>query len=142
MQLKMTTDYALRTVIHLATVGRIAPSSEISEKMKIPRKYLINIVRGLRESGIINTHSGASGGYSLAKKPEDISLYDIISVMEGSINISKCLDDDEVCTCYQTEVCPVRRSYYVIQDGITKHLKSYSIKDILNTNLNGNGEEL
>ena len=66
MQLKTTTDYAIRTILYL-TVRKpeTVSSNEVAEKMAIPRQYLIQIGAVLREAGLINTRAGKHGGYSL-----------------------------------------------------------------------------
>ena len=83
MQLNLTTDYAIRLVLYLATVERAAGSTEISDSMCIPRGQFGSISKTLRERGIIETLRGTNGGFRLAKQPEEISLHEIVNAMEG-----------------------------------------------------------
>ena len=59
------------------------PSSKLSAEIGISQRYLLQIGAKLRDAGFIKTAHGVSGGYELAKAAEEISLYDIITLMEG-----------------------------------------------------------
>ena len=87
MQLKITTDYAIRMLKYLACKGGVIQSKEVAEQMGIPVKYLINLGGRLKEGGLINTHQGKYGGYTLAKAPEDILIYEVMCVMDDPINV-------------------------------------------------------
>ena len=78
MQLKITTDYAIRMILYLAqNESVIVSATEIAQAMKIPHSYLIQIGAVLKKSGLIQAHSGRLGGYSLAEPSDSITLYDI-----------------------------------------------------------------
>ena len=104
---------------------------EIAEKMEVPRKYLINITRSLREAGLIRTQMGVNGGYSLAKEPAEISLLDITAAMEGTMKINRCQEEDAYCNRFATEHCPVRKCYTMIQREIEEKLGAISIARLL-----------
>jgi len=131
MQLKATTDYAIRTILYLAETQRITSSAEVSEKMGIPRKYLINIIGAMKDAGLIETYSGKKGGYKLGRPAAEISLFDIISVMEGTVRLNRCLEDDRYCSRFATENCPVRKAYVDMQAYWEKYLKGITIENLL-----------
>jgi len=131
MQLKITTDYAIRAILYLATKDEVISSLEISEKMSIPRKYLINIMKDLKNAGLVNTFSGQHGGYSLGRPTSQISLFDIIETMEGTSRINRCLEDDRYCSRFATENCPVRNTYLFIQSELERSLRSVTIQKLL-----------
>ena len=79
MQLKITTDYAIRIVYYLACRSEVITASELAYELKIPESYIPKITKKLKEANIITACEGIKGGYSLVKKTEDISLFDIIS---------------------------------------------------------------
>ena len=80
MQLKITTDYAIRMILYLAqNESVIVSATEIAQAMKIPHSYLIQIGAVLKKSGLIQAHSGRLGGYSLAEPSDSITLYDIVA---------------------------------------------------------------
>ena len=102
MQLKITTDYAIRMILYLAqNESVIVSATEIAQAMKIPHSYLIQIGAVLKKSGLIQAHSGRLGGYSLAEPSDSITLYDIVAVMESTTLINRCLESDSYCSLQQ-----------------------------------------
>ena len=89
MHLKASTDYGMRAVLYLAAQGTTCSSKDIAEDMDIPRDYLIQLAQLLRNAGIIEARPGKHGGYLLAKKPEKISVLDILSALEEDKRSSK-----------------------------------------------------
>ena len=89
MQLKITTDYAIRIVYYLACRGEAITASELAYELKIPESYIPKITKKLKEANIITACEGIKGGYSLAKKIEDISLFDIISSTEVTMKLNR-----------------------------------------------------
>lgn len=68
MQLKITTDYAIRIVYYLACRGEVITASELAYELKIPESYIPKITKKLKEANIITACEGIKGGYSLVKK--------------------------------------------------------------------------
>lgn len=131
MQLKITTDYAIRTIIYLASRGEMVNSADIATAMCIPQKYLINILRTLAASGLVKSHSGKNGGYTLERAAKDITLYDIIEPVETTLKINRCLEDDNFCSRLATEKCPVRKAYEGMQTVWINFLKNKTVQDLL-----------
>lgn len=131
MQLNVTTDYAIRTVLYLAIKGDITSSMEIAEKMAIPRNYLLKITKRLLDTEIITRYKGVYGGFALNKAPEDITLFEIIEKVEGVTKINRCLEEDKFCSRFATENCPVRNVYCSLQGLIEKRLSDVTIKSLM-----------
>lgn len=88
MKLSVKVDYACRVLVHLArirTSGVLAHIEEMAEAEAVPANYLVQILGELREGGLITSRRGKQGGYALARDPEDISLYDIVTLIEGDV---------------------------------------------------------
>jgi Rrf2 family protein len=89
LQVSAKTDYALRAAAELAraaTEGTGPVKGEwISEAQGIPKKFMENILHDLKRAGIVRTRRGASGGYWLARPPEDIPLAEVIRAVEGPL---------------------------------------------------------
>lgn len=120
MQLNISTDYAIRALLYLATCGRQASSSEISAEMCIPESYLYAVMGKLKRAGLVTATRGVNGGWTLAKDTESISLIDIIAVMEGSLKINKCLHDTSECSRKAAEICQVHAYYEELQGQLEK----------------------
>lgn len=122
MQLNLTTDYAIRLVLYLATVERAAGSTEISDLMCIPRGQFGSISKTLR---------GTNGGFRLAKQPEEISLHEIVNAMEGTTRINRCLDPDGYCSRNGAPNCPVHKFYSRIQSQLDQAFQEVTIASLL-----------
>ncbi|MEV8635484.1 Rrf2 family transcriptional regulator [Streptosporangium sp. NPDC051023] len=93
MRISARTQYALRAVTELAAAppGPV-PAEKIAVAQNIPRRFLDNILLQLRRAGIINSQRGPEGGYWLARPPEEITLADVIMVVEGNPEHSQRAD--------------------------------------------------
>ncbi len=132
MQLKLTTDYAVRTLLYLAkNNGRMVSSAEIAGAMHISRKYLMKVCSIMRDAGIVLASPGTDGGYSLAKLPEEIRLYDVVRAMETTIQLNRCLEEDGYCNREATDYCTVHKCYAVMQRKWENFLKGISIADLV-----------
>jgi Rrf2 family protein len=85
LQLTKRTDYAIRACVHLARAEQCPISSRrIAEQMEIPDRFLPQVMADLARAGIVGAVNGKNGGYCLRRAPEDISLLQVIEVVEGS----------------------------------------------------------
>jgi Rrf2 family protein len=89
MRLNARVDYALRAVVELAAAGGSADRPVTSERLAtsqdIPPKFLESILLQLRRGGIVHSQRGPDGGYWLARPAEEISLADVIRVIDGPL---------------------------------------------------------
>jgi Rrf2 family protein len=101
----------------------------ISEDERISIRYLEQIIIPLKINRLVKSIRGAGGGYTLARRPEDIRLSEILKALEGNCCLVECLEDGTYCEF--TETCPT----FDIWKGATDLLKDYfdnlSLKDIL-----------
>lgn len=86
MRLSARVDYALRAAAELASSGdRPLTSEKLARAQQIPPKFLESILLQLRRGGVVNSQRGPEGGYWLARPPEEISLAEIIRVIDGPL---------------------------------------------------------
>ncbi len=89
MRLNARVDYALRAVVELAaalgTASRPVTAERLASAQQIPPKFLESILLQLRRAGVINSQRGPEGGYWLAKPADEISLADVIRVIDGPL---------------------------------------------------------
>ena len=131
MQLKITTDYAIRIVYYLACRSEVITASELAYELKIPESYIPKITKKLKEANIITACEGIKGGYSLAKKTEDISLFDIISATEITMRLNRCLEEDGLCSRNATEQCQVHKILLDVQQTYDNLLKGIKVSEII-----------
>jgi Rrf2 family protein len=89
VRLNARVDYALRAVVELAALGggadRPVTAERIASGQEIPPKFLESILLQLRRAGIVHSQRGPEGGYWLARPAEDISLAEVIRVIDGPL---------------------------------------------------------
>ena len=131
MQLKVSTDYAIRIVLHLAVKGGAATSSELSGQMGIPQSVIATLAKPLQKAGILTTQRGTGGGFALGRAPEQISLHEIVNLVEGTTRINRCLEDDGYCSRNGAATCPVHRFYAHIQSYLDQAFQDKTIASLL-----------
>lgn len=131
MQLNISTGYAVRIVTFLAKRHETVSGTELSIGTAVPTTMLPEIVKPLRQAGIIETKRGNGGGFALARSPETISMADIVRAMEGTTRINRCLEPNCVCTLGVAETCPVRRFYAEVQEWVDKAFEGKTIAALL-----------
>ena len=132
MQITATTDYAIRVVLYLTREDRIINSRELSEQVAVSQNYLQKLIRKLVQSGIVQQYRGVNGGYALAKRPSQISLYDIISTMETTPYVSGCSRDPKSCNALGPQNnCIVHQVFVGLQKNDDHYLKKMTFHDLV-----------
>ena len=111
------TDYALQALTALAThaAGPSAPLSarEIADEYGLPMRLLMNLLKQLHRAGLVGARRGTGGGYWLDRLPTQISLIQVIEVIEGPVKVTPCCDGHEpqpCVPCQRESTCLVRSS--------------------------------
>lgn len=141
MQITRQADYAIRAVMHLAALGQggRAPTSQIAVEQKIPSSFLAKIVSRLSISGIVQTSRGARGGVSLARRPEKISLLEVIEVIDGPISLNECVPSPDCCPF--SDSCPFHKIFCEAQSELVRKLKSTTFTSLANQSDTVNSSE-
>nr|WP_204988200.1 Rrf2 family transcriptional regulator [Sporohalobacter salinus] len=131
MQLTQETDYAIRAVLFLAKKeGEIVEAQVISDDQTIPKRFLLKICRKLIKAGIIESYRGKHGGYKLAKKPEKITLKDVIETIEKDLVVNRCQLDTDACNRDATDHCVIHHIFNSISDVLAKEFSKYDFKTL------------
>jgi len=89
MKLSNKTIYGIKALLEIALHnGSEVNSAEIAAAQKVPAKFLEQILAILKRNKLVVSSRGRSGGYLLAGKPKDITLYDLIEILDGEINLT------------------------------------------------------
>jgi len=88
MKLSRTVTYALQATLLLARsdTSRPVPCSQLAAEGHMPERFLLQILRSLVNHGILRSTRGVDGGYSLVRRPEEVSLLDVIEAIDGPID--------------------------------------------------------
>lgn len=98
MRITHEADYAIRAMYCLSAEGQKLSAKDISELTGVTLRFSLKILRKLIGAGLIQSFKGVTGGYMLNRKPEDISLGEIIECIDGPIMINHCLSNEFDCT--------------------------------------------
>lgn len=134
MQLNLTTDYALRCLLYLAENPGSRSSAEISKAIGVGREYTHKILRRLRDAKIVSSKYGKEGGYMLSAKPENITMFDVMCLMEDSMMLSQCLEKERSGAVSPLQA-PIVSFYRQAQETIESCFRGVSLLDLLNTNV-------
>lgn len=97
MRFALQTDYALRTLIFLAGRPRRAKVAEVASFFRISPHHVAKVVNLLVRHGYVRGVRGAGGGLELARRPEEISVGQVVRAFEGSLHLLECVGTDNVC---------------------------------------------
>ena len=130
MKLSTKGRYGVKAMVDLAINYGEQPVSikSISERQSISEYYLEQLFSSLRRANLIKSVRGAQGGYVLNRSPEEITIYDVINVLEGPIEVSNCLDDG---ACNNIDCCATRLLWRKIKNSIDSVTSSITLKDIV-----------
>ena len=131
MQLKNSTDYAIRIVCYLAAQERMVSTSELSRKLNVSANYVPKIAKKLKNAKIVTACEGTNGGYMLAKQPENISLMEIISCVEETMAINRCLEEDRFCSRNLEDTCKIHKILLSLQNTYNNKLESVKVSDVI-----------
>lgn len=130
MQLKITTDYAIRLLLCLGEQPARKTADELSERMAVPKPTVIKIMNRMKAKGWVAAKEGVHGGYALATPLQYITLLDIFEAMEETIRINRCLEENGYCSRFATANCPVRDAYTYLQDIMEGSLRSLTLDKV------------
>lgn len=133
MKLHTTTDYGIRVMCCLYNKDKLITANELSEQLSISYGYLNKVLGCLIQAGMVEAFHGRFGGYQIVKNARKITLYDIIQVMQGDIQISSCLGNDRFCSRDATETCLVRVALQSAQEVLVDNLRSVRLSAISET---------
>ena len=127
-------DYAVRAVLDLAAhygMG-LRKAREIAEEMRIPKNFLSLILADLVREGILDATAGRSGGYTLTRPPEEISLLEIVEIADGAISLKQCLLRG--IPCGSDGNCAAHDAWATAQDALVQRLAATNFATIAATN--------
>jgi Rrf2 family protein len=129
-------EYALRALIELTAQYQksLVQRHQISERQNIPIEFLEQILLTLKNAGILASKRGIGGGYSLIKPPTDITLGQIIRLMDGPLAPIACVSKTAYqkcrdCPYSETAECPLHDAMGEVRDAIAHILDNYTLSD-------------
>ena len=133
MQFTKAEEYGVHGVIYLAEKDRsvVTPLSEISDAQGIPEKFLAKIFQSLSKAGIVRSHRGVRGGFTLARDPKDITVKQVLETIQGPYHLMK--DGDEVRAAYKHEdgFCALRELITIAERRLVEVFEEHTLADLM-----------
>lgn len=134
--LSNTCKYGIRALIYIASreeKNKKTGLAQISKDLKLPSPFLAKILQQLAKQKILVSLKGPHGGFSLQRKPEKISLYDIVTTIDGDGIFTDCIIHNTKCGDVDNKhkECPVHNEYGEIRKKLIQYFKKTTIADLV-----------
>jgi Rrf2 family protein len=130
MKLTRGGEYGIRGVLYLAQQndGKVSMLSAIAKAQDVPPRFLAKIFQSLAKAGVVKSHRGAKGGFSLARAAADITIKDVIEAIEGPIYLNVCLISQGECS--RDKICPMHAVWEEAQEKMMGVLARANFADL------------
>lgn len=123
------TDYAIQSLVYIAN----APTSPVKanavgEAMGIPTGFLQQVLREMLQAGLLTSRPGPSGGFSLARPAEEITVFQIVEAMEGPLRSTECALRGG--PCHWVDVCALHRVWSAARDALCDRLDEATLATV------------
>ncbi len=122
LRMSKLTDYGLVLLIHMAQRGapEVRTAHELAQASRIPVPTVSKILKELAKAGLVLSHRGRRGGYSLARRPDEISVATVVEALEGPVALTECSSSTGECAL--EPVCLARSHWGPISRAIQRTL--------------------
>lgn len=129
LRISKLTDYAIVLMAEAALypLGSIRSAAELAVSARIPLPTTEKLLKTLVRGGLLVSHRGTQGGYSLARPAKGISAAEIVGIVEGPIAMTECVFPG---LCSIEDICPTRQSWQQINRAVTGALQALSLEDM------------
>jgi len=134
IKLSRMTDYAVVVLARMARDGgrggaAVQTVPQLAERTAVPAPTVAKLMKLLALAGLTESHRGAAGGYALTRAPEDISIADIISAVDGPIALTACVDGAEG-HCGVESLCAMRGNWDKVNRAVRHALEGVSLAEM------------
>ncbi len=131
MKFSTRARYGTKALLELALHWSEKPVllRDIAQRQQIPLPYLEHLIGPLVQAGIVKSTRGTRGGVSLLKPPKEVTLSEVIQLLEGSFTPAECVDNPE--TCPRSDLCVTHDIWDEVKEAISKVLESITLQDLM-----------
>jgi FeS assembly SUF system regulator len=123
------TDYGIVLLTHLAAQpDRHVNAPELAAETQLPLPMVSKILKLLVREGLLLSHRGVKGGYSLTRDPREMTMAEIIAALEGPIAITECIEVSGDCS--HERLCPVRSNWHRINAAVREALEGITLAEM------------
>jgi Rrf2 family protein len=128
VQLSEAASLGIHAMVIIARNEKIINANQIAEMTDSSRNHLAKVMLTLAKMGLVKSLRGPSGGFVLARKPEQITLLEIYEAIEGKITISECPSDKHICPFTK---CILNNIMHKVTYELRDYFNSQTLKDYL-----------
>ena len=126
-------DYAILLVCKMSNdENKVYSSQELSIITSLKITTISKILTKLTKANVTDSIRGVSGGYKLTMQAEDISVGNIIDIIDGKVALTVCVEEGENHNCDLVSLCPSQSNWQIINNTIREALNSVSIAEMAN----------
>lgn len=116
--IRRNTDYALRALVLIGKSphGEVHMVSEVARKTDVPENFLRKIFQKLYRAGILKSHRGPKGGFSLAKEPDKVTVLEVMEALQGPVVVNRCFLGRKACPNFAE--CDLRGNLLGVQQNV------------------------
>lgn len=143
MRLSARSRYATRLLLELAQHNGNAPVSAatLAQETGISVQFVEQILKPLKQRGVTSSVRGAAGGHRLAREASEITLAEIVKIMEGDLALAHCCADKDY-DCARKQGCKTRHAWELGSQVLEKIFADISLASLLKTENHGHGSAL
>ncbi len=132
MRLSRKCDYALRALIRMVERGtdEYQGIADIAREEEIPLRFLEQVCLALKNAGILSSKSGPSGGYRLRRDPADVSLVEVVRIIDGPVAPARCVSHTAYESCPREGKCKLQPVLAEVRDAIAQILEGMTLASV------------
>jgi Rrf2 family transcriptional regulator, iron-sulfur cluster assembly transcription factor len=125
-----TCEHAIRALSYLAArpVGELILVDEIADAEEMPRPFTSKILRDLVRAGVLTSSRGPGGGYAMARDPGNVSLLEIMQIIDGSDQVDRCAVGLDLCNEFAP--CPLHDKFQPLRTAIRAYLEGTTLAEM------------
>jgi Rrf2 family protein len=109
---------------------------DIARWQEISEKYLSKLIIPLKAAKLVRASRGSHGGYNLTREPSEISIREIVEVLEGDLRTVECVDNGNTCT--RSQDCPVKEIWQRLDKSVLDVLDNIKLSDVVKNRISNN----
>ena len=131
LQLTRGGEYAVRAMMYLGRhpVGHVSSLHDICREQDVPESFLAKIFQSLTRAGLVTSHRGAHGGFSLARAADEITVRDVVEAIDGPISLNACVLWPEECR--RSSGCPMHAVWERAQERMMSVLDDVTVDELV-----------
>ena len=130
MGINRSTEYSIRALIYMAMnySSEIITKDEICKTQGVTPGFLTKIMQPLLKAGLVKSFRGAKGGFQLARDPKEVTLYEVVQLIDNVMMLNACLVGEESCT--RDNVCFMHTIWEEAKESVRDIFKKYTLHEI------------